>query len=208
MGLERQPQTVTFRTPDGVDLEADLLPGNSTWVLLAHMRPADRTSWSEFAPMLNEAGYTVLAYDNRGYGGSEGTREPFELEIDATSAIAYAYENDARRLVFVGASMNGATASVLSGFYDLAAVIVLSGVRIFGKVSNVEASLGDSTMGIMFVAAEDDGLAVADAERLSDAAPGGYLRVLETGGHGTNMLRANPDLAPFLLEWLEGQLDR
>lgn len=200
------PQDVTFPTADSVTLEATLRPGNHIWVILAHMRPADRTSWDEFATELHGLGYSVLAYDNRGYGGSEGEREPFELKIDASAALRYAYENGARRVVFGGASMNGATVSALSGFYEFDAALVLSGVRTFGKVANITSALADSSHPILFVAAQDDGAAVQDAEVLTQAAPSGDLIVLSTGGHGTDMLENDPTLSARIIEWLENVL--
>lgn len=200
-----EAQVVTFPAGD-LELEATLYPAGTTWVVLAHMYPADRTSWDSFARRLQAEGYTVLAYDNRGYGGSEGAKEPFDLRADAEAALGHAMGNGASRLVFGGASMNGATAITLGAFYDLAAAFVLSGVPQFDSVSNAPSHLRDLDEPYLFVAAEDDGTSVDDAKDFFDAALSSDLIVLPSGGHGTDMLDAVPDLADRIVQWLHDSL--
>jgi pimeloyl-ACP methyl ester carboxylesterase len=81
------PQAVTFPTADGLTLEGTLYAAGSTWVLLAHMRPADMTSWFDFALAAQQAGYTALAYNNRGYGASDAGG-PLDVGADALAAFA------------------------------------------------------------------------------------------------------------------------
>ena len=66
-------------TADGLSLaatvwsEKDGAPG----LLLMHQCNADRTMWSDLAPRLATAGFTVLAYDHRGLG--ESTNGDYDL---------------------------------------------------------------------------------------------------------------------------------
>ena len=67
---------VTFDSTDGVQLAGRLFGPEHprTGVVLAHMLPADQSSWFEFADVLAGNGYGVLTFDFRGYcpGGDAG----------------------------------------------------------------------------------------------------------------------------------------
>src|SRR4029450_11144518 len=58
----------TFETSDGVQLSGRLFgpESASAGVVLAHMLPADQTSWYPFAERLASQGYRVLTFDFRG----------------------------------------------------------------------------------------------------------------------------------------------
>jgi hypothetical protein len=73
------PEPIRFTTEDGIELAGDIRGGGSTAVVLAHMFPANRTSWADFASILAEEGYLALNFDFRGYGASDGTRTIPEL---------------------------------------------------------------------------------------------------------------------------------
>lgn len=194
---------VSIETADGLTLDATLYPGGSDWVVLGHMLPADKTSWAGLAALLQDAGFTVLAYNNRGYGGSDGEREPFDLPTDAGAALAFARSEGATRIVYGGASMNGANAMVIGTSADLTGIFTLSGVRTFPSAENAAAAVPDIEGSKLFVAAEDDGDAAADArDYFDEAAQPRQVIILERGGHGTNMLLANPDLGPQIVQWV------
>ncbi len=196
------PVTVSFTTADGLALDATVYPGGSDWVVLAHMRPADKTSWVELAILFQAEDYSVLAYNNRGYGPSDGDREPFDLLIDAAAALEYVAAQGARGVVFGGASMNGATAMTLGAGNDFDAIFLLSGVPSFPSAPDASGFLSDVEEPILFVAAEDDGNAASDARSFADSAPRSELIVLSSGGHATRMLTADPDLGTQIVEWV------
>lgn len=195
---------VSIVTADGLALEATVFPGGPDWAVLAHMRPADKESWTEFAALLQIEGYTVLAYNNRGYGASEGDREPFDLTIDGEAALDYAVTNGARGIVLGGASMNGAAAMTLGASHDLEAIFVLSAVPSFPSVPDASGFLPNIDEPILFVAAEDDGAATSDLDSFVADAIDPSKFVLEVGGHGTNMLNASPDLGGRIVDWVVG----
>lgn len=198
------PIDVSITTSDGLDLDATLYPGGSSWVVLAHMLPADKTSWTDLALRFQDEGYSVLAYNNRGYGDSAGSREPYELRIDAEAALAYATTNGAGGIVFGGASMNGAAAMTLGAFHDFGAIFVLSGVPSFPSVPDAADLLPEINEPVLFVAAEDDGSAAEDARAYVGLAVDPYLFVLEVGGHGTRMLDADAGLGDDIVQWVIG----
>lgn len=57
---------------DGLTFEVDDSGGDGEVVVLLHGFPQSRTSWSKLTPHLVQAGYRVLAPDQRGY--SPGAR--------------------------------------------------------------------------------------------------------------------------------------
>ncbi len=199
-----EPVTVSFTTADGLALDATVYPAGSDWVVLAHMRPADKTSWTDLATLFQDEDYSVLAYNNRGYGESDGDREPFDLLIDAAAALEYATAQGARGIVFGGASMNGAVAMTLGAANDFDAIFLLSGVPSFPSAPDASDFLADVEEPILFVAAEDDGSAAADARSYADAAPLSDLIVLAAGGHATRMLTADPNLGARIVNWVIG----
>lgn len=79
-------KTVTFKTSDGVSIQADyyapIAKAKAPIVILIHMYPADRKSWSSLAEDLRNGDppCAVLAYDIRGHGGST---EPKEKNLKA-----------------------------------------------------------------------------------------------------------------------------
>ncbi|MBN2114670.1 MAG: alpha/beta hydrolase [Acidimicrobiia bacterium] len=192
------PQDVSFATPDGLNLEGRLFPAGPTWVLLAHMRPADMASWFEFAAVLQQAGYSALAYNNRGYGNSD-EGDPLDLGADAQGALAFARASGAQAVFFIGASMNGAAALFLAAEEDLAGIVTLSGVPEWDNTPGLSRA-GEITEPALFVAARDDGQAAAIADAMGASVAGNaQVIVYPTGGHGTAMFTANPGLTDLLL---------
>ena len=59
-------------TEDDLQLEALAWGSGEEYVILAHMRPADMSSWFDFARVLADEGYTAVAFNFRGYGESGG----------------------------------------------------------------------------------------------------------------------------------------
>jgi pimeloyl-ACP methyl ester carboxylesterase len=192
---------VTFATADGLTLQGRLYPGGTTWVLLAHMFPADMTSWFDFAAAAQQAGFSALAYNNRGYGGSD-PGSPLDVGADAAAALAFARANGADAVFFFGASMNGAAALFLAAGEDLAGIASLSGVPEWDNTPGLERAPG-VVEPALFVAAEDDGGAVESARLMADAVGGpSEVVVYPTGGHGTDMFGDNPGLTDLLLDFI------
>ena len=200
-------QDVTFPTADGLTLEGRLYnTGSPTWVILAHMYPADLNSWLAFALALHEAtGYSVLAYNNRGYGNSQGSRDLIDVGADALAATAFARSQGAASVFFFGASMNGAAALFLAAEEDLAGIASLSGVPVWDNTPGLERA-PEVTEPALFVAAQDDGDAVATAQAMAAATDGeSEVVTYPTGGHGTDMFGDNPGLTTRLLDFLRAQ---
>ncbi len=63
---------VSFKAADGFALAGTFHPveNGGPAILLLHQCNADRRIYEQLATMLNAAGYNVLAFDFRGFGGS------------------------------------------------------------------------------------------------------------------------------------------
>ena len=90
-------QAVTFESVDGVPLAGRLFgPDTATaGVVLAHMQPADQSSWFDVADQLGEHGYRALTFDFRGYcpggdaGCSEGEKDTAAIWQDVAGAVGF-----------------------------------------------------------------------------------------------------------------------
>jgi len=102
-------EAVSFPTPDGYRLHADLYGKGSRGLILAHGGRFNKESWHKQAEVFAEAGFRVLAIDFRGYGQSvPGSRsEDWKHYPDVLAAIRYLHDAGAKSVSVVGASMGG-----------------------------------------------------------------------------------------------------
>lgn len=184
---------VEFASEDGLTISGRLFGSGPSGVVLAHMYPADQTSWWGTAEQLAGEGYLVLTFDFRGYGKSEGEREISRIDRDVSGAISFLRGAGATQLVLIGASMGGTAclkaadrAQLLSSI-RLAGVVTLSAPVEFKGLSAAEA-VPRLVIPLLFVAAQEDAGAEG-ARRLSELASGqADLRILPGSEHGTQLL--------------------
>jgi pimeloyl-ACP methyl ester carboxylesterase len=107
---------VSFPTPDGGLVYADLYGKGERGVVLAHGGRFNKASWSKQARELEKAGFRVLAIDFRGYGKSRGPGDKdvmsAPLHNDVLGAVRYLRKAGAKSVAVVGGSMGGGAASV------------------------------------------------------------------------------------------------
>ena len=134
-----ESQAVSFTTQDGLELKGRLFGSGQTGVLLAHMYPADQSSWWKFAQVLAANGHMVLAFDFRGYGDSGGDKDIELIDRDVEAALEFLREQGPSTLFLVGASM-GATASLkvaarrtVAGVICLSAPLEIMGLSVKGE---------------------------------------------------------------------------
>ena len=109
-GLMPAQEAVTFSTPDGYRLHADLYGKGDRGLVLAHGGRFTKESWRKQAEAFAEAGFRVLAIDFRGYGQSWelGTEtEDWKHYPDVLAAVRYLHNAGAKSVSVVGASMGG-----------------------------------------------------------------------------------------------------
>ncbi|HEY7761383.1 MAG TPA: alpha/beta fold hydrolase [Actinomycetota bacterium] len=208
-------EPVSFTSAGGVELEGRLFEaeGATAGVVLAHMRPADQSSWFEYADTLADEGYRTLTFNFRGYcpggdaGCSAGEVDVPSLWRDVEAAVRFLRSAGAPRVAVIGASMGG-TAGLVAASQPtarIAAVATLSApMSIDGLVVSPEM-LSATPSAKLFVAGNADAAAATDAQRMYDlSVPPKRVEILPSEDHGTDLLDGNqgPNVRGVLSSWL------
>ncbi len=212
--LGLSPQSVRFRTEDGVTLSAWVIRPEGEprcWLLICHGNAGNLSEGGRSLHYagLRELGLGILAFDYRGYGESEGT--PGEAGVYRDAEAAYRYLRDSLgvppdRIVLFGHSLGSAVAVELAGRVP-AAGLILDGALSSGVERGQELypwlpvrwiarnrfesnrKIGRLTLPKLFLHARDDQVVpIAHGERLFAAAPEPKRFVRLAGGHGDTFL--------------------
>lgn len=188
---------------DGQVLEARAWGTGNRYVILAHMASADMTSWFDFGRLLAEKGFTAIAFNFRGYGGSDGEPGESSVAADVRAVVDAAVAEGASEVFVIGASMGGTGAVVASASSDIAGTVTLSAPDEFEGVNAVAFAPFVATP-ILLIAADGDGSATDDALAIAAEAKGETELVVVTGAqHGTNMFADHgPEITAKILEFL------
>jgi pimeloyl-ACP methyl ester carboxylesterase len=191
---------VTFATPDGVKLAGRLFgPANAqAGVVLAHMLPADQTSWYPFAERLASEGYRVLTFDFRGYcpggdgGCSEGMKQIDAADIDLQAAVDRLRDEGVDRVGIAGASMGG-TAALLVAADDLGgipAVVTLSAPQSIEGLTADPATLERIAGAKLYIAGLGDpsGAATSAGTLAAQSPQPVQEEIVTSDAHGTDLL--------------------
>lgn len=132
MGL-RGVEEVTFPTSDGLTLGAWFVrpdPGTPRATIIVFNGNAGNRSYrAPLAAALRRAGYAVLLFDYRGYGGNPGSPTEAGLIEDGRAARAYLAQRgdvDSSRLVYFGESLGTGVAVALAVEHPPAAMVLRS----------------------------------------------------------------------------------
>jgi pimeloyl-ACP methyl ester carboxylesterase len=190
---------VTFTTADGVRLAGRLFgPADATaGVVLAHMLPADQTSWYGEAASLAALGYRVLTFDFRGYcpggvgGCSKGTKDVNATPVDLTAALRYLRKDGVSRVALVGASMGGTAALIVASRQGtgVGAVVTLSAPEVIEGIGAGPDVLQLVSAAKLFIAGLGDTTAARSAQAFYDESQQPKrVEILTTDDHGTDLL--------------------
>jgi len=190
---------VSFATADGVRLAGRLFgpQDSSAGIVLAHMLPADQSSWYPEAEHLAGQGYRVLTFDLRGYcpggdaGCSQGTKDLNAAPTDLAAALSFLRSNGPQRVALVGASVGGiASLIVASQQTNIPAVVTLSAPQVIDSLSAGTEVLASITGAKLFIAGLGDPAGAAQAaENLDAQSPDPKrLEIVPTDDHGTDLL--------------------
>lgn len=213
--------SVRLITSDKVKIAADYYPAEGArGVVLLHMMPADRTSWTRFAEKLQQAGFFALAIDLRGHGesagGPEGYKDFSDIEhqqsrLDVEAATDFLRAKGVEKLCLVGASIGANLALQYAAEHkDASAVVVLSpGLDYRGIATEALARQLTPKQAIYLAASADD----KDAAGVSSTAAIHSLfnvcscqreiKTFETGGHGTTIFERHPEFMDEIVVWLQ-----
>lgn len=200
-------EVIAFTASDGVRLEGEVRGSGPRGVVLAHGFGTDRDSWAGFADLLSEEGYLTLSFDFRGAGGSDGTPDVSRAPEDVLAAASAIRERGARSVVLVGASVGGTAALVAASGAgtSLDGVVTLSAPASFMDLAAPPEVVSRVEEPKLFLAAEEDGLAQANAQAFYEAAPAPKrVEVLVGESHGTDLLegREAERVRGFILAFL------
>jgi pimeloyl-ACP methyl ester carboxylesterase len=209
-------EAVMFASIDGVQLAGRLFgPDTATaGVVLAHMLPADQSSWFDFADQLGELGYRTLTFDFRGYcpggdaGCSQGAKDTPAIWQDVAGAVGFLRTQGVRRVGLVGASMGGTASLVYASQNGSAidAVVTLSAPDAIDGLTAGPDVLRAVDAAKLFIAGNVDGNAAATAQTFYDeSVQPKRVEALTTGDHGTDLLEGNQgEIARNLItSWLQ-----
>ena len=209
-------RAVEFESSDGVHLAGRLFgpDGATAGVVLAHMQPADQSSWFDFADQLAGMGYRTLTFDFRGYcpgddaGCSQGVKDISAIWQDVAGAVGFLRTEGVRRIGLVGASMGG-TASLIyasqSGS-DIDAVVTLSAPAAIEGLTAGPDVLQTVGAAKLFLAGNVDGNAAATAQAFfAETLQPKRVEILTTADHGTDILEGNQaeNARTLITNWLE-----
>ena len=198
-------RAVSFETSDGVRLTGRLFGSSRVGVTLAHMYPADATSWYPFARKLAESGYMALAFNFRGFADSQGQKNIPKTPIDVAAAKQFLKQAGARDVAFVGASMGGTASIVAAQTEDPVAVVTVSAPLRFMGLDAVPATTSVQRPVLVMASKDDPSGAFAALQQFALDLPNPVTRVYAGDAHGTNLLSARPgavdEIITFLRRW-------
>ncbi|MDT9593917.1 alpha/beta hydrolase [Nocardioides zeae] len=98
---------MTTISADGVHLHHTDTGGAGRPVVLIHGWPLSGESWEHQVPALTGAGYRVVTYDRRGFGGSDKPETGYDYDTLASDLDAVLTQLDLTDVTLVGFSMGG-----------------------------------------------------------------------------------------------------
>ncbi|MEK7062337.1 MAG: alpha/beta fold hydrolase [Patescibacteria group bacterium] len=220
-------EKIFLTTDDSIKISAHLYAIEKPigWLVLSHMMPATKESYKNLAIKAQNNGYESVAIDLRGHGESDDGPEGFldfsDLKhqksiLDLKAAVDYLINNKKatpEKISFIGASI-GANLSLqfIAENQNFKTAILLSpGLNYRGL--KTESLIKKLRIGqkVLFISAKDDvrsgGNNNAEENRLLfEAAPSKInkqIEIYETGGHGTDILKNQPELYNLIIEFIK-----
>jgi pimeloyl-ACP methyl ester carboxylesterase len=186
-------------------------------MILLHMMPATKESWSEVAEQFHQQGYDVVAIDLRGHGESSGDYTRFnETEHrasirDVEGARVWLMNHGVipGTISIAGASIgaNLALEFLVAHPESKAAVCISAGLNYQGIETLPLVRRLAVDQRVLFIVAKDDprvkGAHEQTATLFDATAADKELKVFETGGHGTDIFKAHPESIKEAIGWIQ-----
>lgn len=173
-------EAIEATTADGIRLRGELVRGDSTWCVLVHDEGEDIDAWRPLRRGLARLGWTVLAMDLRGHGGSDGMWNRARGALDVDLPVTLAWRSGASHVCLFGAGLGGLLAleaterALAEPSFALADSLVLVSPGPLGDADPMTLR-GQGLAKLVIVGARDPGR--ADAESLVGASIGWTLGV-------------------------------
>ena len=211
-------ENITLTTSDGIQLAAvfyapESINAEPDVLILVHEAYRDHSSWDDFCIAAKENGYAVVALDLRGHGQSGGDLvfdEAMDHDIDAVLDWISAFPDlNEDRIAIAGASV-GANLALRAGARhpQINSLVLLSPGMLYWEIGIESAILEYGRRPLLLVASEGDAYPATSVQRLNELGRGTNKLVIYPGsGHGTEMIRSQPDLTPMMFDWFEQTMD-
>ncbi|MDX2078237.1 MAG: alpha/beta fold hydrolase [bacterium] len=203
-------QEIELEASDGLILKGDFYPQEeaSVGVLLLHMNGGTKRQWTAFIPKLQEAGYSILTVDMRGFGSTGGrtdwtlAQEDVQLWLDWLKS-----QENVSGIALMGGSI-GANVALIACANDLdcLTVVALSPGEDYARVQPSNAVSQLDTRSILLVASYGDNFSAYSVTALAEMATGEYAIRMYTGSqHGTGYFvgRDADRKMNMLIDWLD-----
>lgn len=214
-------ERVTFQTADSVSIAGNWsAPANAkNAVLLLHMMPATRVSFSPLTAELNTAGFATLAIDLRGHGESteqngkkldyknftDTDHHASKLDVDAAMNFLKGKGFAEGHISFVGASI-GANLSLdaLYRYSDTRKAVLLSpGLDYRGVKTDAVMKGMNQNQKVWLIAAKEDTYSADSVKTLyTFNASTAKLTVFDGPEHGTNLFQTQKNLIADIVKFL------
>lgn len=192
---------VSFTTPDGGEIYANLYGQGGHAVALAHGAVFDKESWHSLALELSERGLQVLAIDFRGYGKSRPGKRKEDRHLDLLGAVDFLKGRGSGEISFLGGSMGGAAAAkaaAILGENELSKLVLLAPAG----VASPKKLAGDK----LFIVSEGDRLRARVETAFGEARQPKALEIIEGDAHAQHIFktRQGPELTRMIVDFLGG----
>src|SRR5262245_42672433 len=190
-------EDVAFTSADGVALVGRIYGEGATAIVASHESGASKGNFEASGPRLAAAGFTVLAYDNRGDGASD-PGDPDQRIQDLIAAVDLVRTRGATKVFLLGASrggtlsLTGATQTPVDGVITISAPPPEEG----------PASVAAVTVPSLYVNSENDGYADSTQAMYDAANEPRQLQMYPGGGHGVALFARHPDLIDLVVNFI------
>lgn len=217
-------EEIILTTKDGIRIYADYYKGqkpDSPGVVLLHMMPANKESWRDFALKLQAAGFQALAIDFRGHGKSTvkngkvldyrkfDDNQHQQKINDMEEAVRFLINknNPAPKMLFFAGASIGANLALqyMSQHSRIKGGALLSpGFNYRGVETEQFIKKIADDQSLFFIAGGDnDEYSTETVKKLYEIATcKKKLKIVENGGHGTDLFIAEPALMEEVIEWM------
>lgn len=216
-------EEITLTTLDGVQIHGDFYKNaglDNPAGLLLHMMPATKESWQKFTQKLIANKFHALAIDFRGHGKSilKNTNSidyrrfsdtEHQQKINDIEAAFYFLKHNgiySDKTFLAGASIGAnLTVQYMSQHPEIKAGIILSpGLNYKGIQPEHFIKKISVNQSIFLIAAQDDEYSTESAQKLYGLAKcRKQIKILPSGGHGTDIFTAYPELIDEIINWLK-----
>ncbi|MHB8590051.1 MAG: alpha/beta hydrolase [Candidatus Dormibacteraceae bacterium] len=189
----QHPEPAEFMCDDGVTLRAHLWNRGQDVALLVHQPGGDLDRWIQLALALDEIGVSVLAFDLRGHGLSDGTWNPDRLGQDIGGALSWLRERYGGISILIAEGLGADESVKVADDGTIAALVLLSPIQPPGQGGR------DSACPKLIVVGGQDPDRLAVARDFCDHIVGPHLLLdLPTKAQGADLLRG-----PFSMKVIE-----